>query len=409
MSNKFKTLAAIYITAALIVLSLYAYVSTGYLDRLRLLSGNGAGESFEETAYAVGVLAESLQKSAYAADSGMCSRVCAEIYANAMYAEATLASLPFETQELEKLQSFLNTAGDYAYSLCGQTADNGFSSENIEVLQKMSSAAAQYSNMLMKLRSDISGGAVTIDSMEKRLRNFPEDNGTYLSAVMLDYENGLSSLGDISYDGRYCAKVTEERCDIPEEEMREQAAQFIRAPKLAFEYAGGMRCYTDGEKSLIVGHDGVQSMWSSRLVDAQNITLDDAVQAADGFLAEKGFNGLELSKSRLEGNIAVMSFVPDNDGTAQLSAAVKVAVALDDGSIYAFERSDCGDAPDADWVIDEDEARNALPDGVECESVRKTVIKTPGGNQAACYELDCINAKVYVNAETGKQQSIVIQ
>ncbi len=79
MSNKFKTLAAIYISAALIVLSLYAYVSTGYLDRLRLLSGNGAGESFEETAYAVGELAESLQKSAYAADSGMCSRVCAEI------------------------------------------------------------------------------------------------------------------------------------------------------------------------------------------------------------------------------------------------------------------------------------------------------------------------------------------
>lgn len=409
MSAKFKTLAAIYISAALIVLSLYAYVSTSYLDRLRLLSGNGAGQCFEESAYAVGELSQALQKSAYAADSGMCARVCAEIYANAMYAEATLASLPFETQELETLQSFLNTAGDYAYTLCAQAAETGFSPENVEVLTKMSSAAAEYSSTLMSLRSDLSGGKVTMDSMENRLRNFPEDENVYLSAVMLDYEQGLDSLGDIDYDGRYCPKAEEEKCDIPEEEMREQAAEFIRAPKLAFEYAGGMRCYTDGERSLIVGRSGVQSMWSSRLVETRSVSQEDAETAASEFLTEKGFDNLSLSESNLEGNLAVMSFVPEKDGTSQLSAAVKIAVALDDGSIFAFERADCGDAPDVEWAISEDEAKNVLPDGVECESVRKTVIKTPGSRQLACYELDCGGAKVYVNAETGKQQSIVLQ
>ena len=50
----------------------------------------------------------------------MCDKICCEAYACAAAAESALSTLPFSTWELEQLSAFLNTAGDYAHSLCGQ-------------------------------------------------------------------------------------------------------------------------------------------------------------------------------------------------------------------------------------------------------------------------------------------------
>ena len=408
MSLKFKRLLIIYTAAAVITLGLYAWVSTGYLGRLRLMSGNVYGADFDAGYYAVENMAEALKKSAYAADEAMCAKVCAEIYANALTAEASLSNLPFATQELEELQSFLNTAGDYAYSACGTES---FSDENVEMLLKMSEAAEDYKAALVKMRGDMASGALTMDSREERLRNFPDEDETrYLSAEVLRYEHGFEGLGDVSYDGQYGFEDEEIKTDMPESEMKKLAAEYLDRPELSFEYKNGQRCYTDGEKSVIVGETGVISMWSSRLVPESAVSEENALNAARKFLEEKEFSGLEVEKSESDGNVTIFTFASESDGTARLNAEIKVGIAQDDGSVYSFNAVDYSEEDgELSWRISEEQAKNALPRGKTADSVRKTVIKSPGGNATACYELSVEGARVYVSAETGKQVKIEIE
>lgn len=405
MSIKLKRIIIIYTSAAVITLGLYAWVSTGYLQKLRLMSGNFYGADFEAGIYAVDNLSEALKKSAYAADEGMCAKVCAEIYANALSAEASLSNLPFATEELEELQSFLNTTGDYAYSVCGA---DGFDDENVEMLIKMSQAADNYEAALIKMRGELSTGALTMDSREERLQNFPaESEARYLSAEVLEYEHGFEGLGAVSYDGQYGFEDEEVKTDIPETEMRAMAAEYLDRPELSLEYKNGQRGYTDGEKSVIVGETGVVSMWSSRLVGESNISDEEALGKAREFLEEKGYSGLEPERSETDGNVMIFTFSSNDNGTARLNAEIKVGIALDDGSVYSFNASDYGDeAEELNWSISEEQARKTLPKGKTADSVRKTVIRSPGGKALACYELSVENARVYVSAETGKQIKI---
>lgn len=407
MSLKAKRILTIYAAAAIIVLGLYAWVSTSYLGKLRLMSGNGYGAGFESSIYAVDNLSQALRKSEYAADSSMCGKVCAEIYANSLAAEATLANLPFATQELENLQAFLNTTGDYAYSVCG---DDGFTDENVETFLKMSEAAKDYEAALIKMRGDLSSGAVTMDSRETRLRNFPEEDETkYLSAAVMEYERGFEGIGEVNYDGLYAASETAAKTDVPESEMKAAAAEYLDDPQLAFEYRNGERCYTDGKKYAAVGENGVYVMWSSRLVPENGISEETALEAAENFLKKHGFTGFEEESRSESGNVMTFVFASGADDAARLDAEIKVSVALDDGSVYAFSAQSYEDEEaNLIWTLSEDEAKKALPAGKTAENVRKTVIKSPGGKTVPCYELTTDGAKIYVNAETGKQQSIVL-
>ena len=88
--------------------------------------------------------------------------------------------------------------------------------------------------------------------------------------------------------------------------------------------------------------------------------------------------------------------------------ALNISIAMDDGSVYAFDATHYSARTVAlDWETDEDEARETLPGGVEAVSARRLILKSPGGTYLPCWELACEDesggARVYVDARTGRQ------
>ena len=89
-------------------------------------------------------------------------------------------------------------------------------------------------------------------------------------------------------------------------------------------------------------------------------------------------------------------------------------MALDDGSLYALDAVDLERRGESyDWPVTEAEAREAVPEGLTLWQLGRVSVESPGGIGTPCYELICFNRQgetvtVYVNAETGKQQEIVI-
>ena len=421
MSKKLKIVLATYVSAAVIVLGLCTWVEHNSLADYRLAAKYSSGRAFEETVGAVDGLSRALEKSVYATDGGMCSRICSEAYANALAAETAMSTLPFSTQELEQIAAFLNVAGDYAYTLSRQTSQDGFTQEQIETLTEMSGTAAALAESLRSLQGSVNGGDVIMDSREARLMNVGlDDEAEKLSARLLQYEAEFQPMAEFVYDGKFSPQDGEESLGrLDEQEMLAMAAEFAGVTqeelKKEYDYQGedGRSSYSARGITICVSPAGVESMSQSRLVGESALSLEEAEALAKTFLKERGFEDLELDSAGINGAVAVMRFVRLENGAACLDDTLSISVALDDGSIYSFNAVNYSSGETgAEWTVDQEEAEQALPESLSVADSRKVILKSPGGQDLACYEFSCTDGEerqvvIYVDAATGKQCEIV--
>ncbi len=420
IGKKARLLLRIYALAGVLTLGLYAWVSTAYLARWRQTAAYGASLAFEETVRATETLSEALDESVYATDGAMCARLCGDIYAACRAAESAMATLPFDTQELERLSAFLNQVGDYARTLCRDSAEAGFEPGQAETLRSLSRRADELLDTLEELRAGLNGGALRMDSREKRLRNVGQEPGETLSARLLRAEADFASPGLLHYDGQY-GKAEPGGGYLTEEEMRQLAARFlgVEAGELektyAYEGLEGRRCYRWGDSFLCVSRSGVESLSQTRLVSDAALTEDEAQELAARFLRERGYGELKLLEQRLSGAVLSLCYARVEDRAMWLDNTLRIAVALDDGSIYSFNAdSYTPGASGVSWRVDEQTAAQALPAGFAPTESRRVIVTSEGGRNSGCYEFsgpgrNGEQVRICVCAEDGKQSRISVE
>ena len=422
MTKRGKIRSASYIVAALSALGLLAGARSADLDDARLAANTGAGRAFEEAVTAVDGLSAALAKSVYATDGSMCARICSEAYARAEAAESALSVLPFSTQELEQISAFLNVAGDYAYSICGAAAEAGFSGQQLETLTDMADTAGRLVGSLLELQGSVHGGDVVMDSPALRLQNVKDAPQTEnLSERLLAYEAEFEPMAALEYDGKYGCSEKEARGYLTEAAMLTEAAAYAGVPEAAlkeayaYEGSNGRRCYRTGDLYLCVSRSGVESMSQSRLVGEALIGEEEAHRIAEDFLADRGFQDLTLTAAGCNGAVAALVYAKTERGAVCLDNCIQIAVALDDGSIYSFNAADyCGEDSGARFLVEEEQAAEALPESLELLDSRRVILKSPGKRDLACYEFSCADkngrqVQICVDAASGKQCRIDVQ
>ena len=416
--RKIRRLIAIYAIAGATVLGLFSLVCYDRLQVYRRQTGYDASRAFEETVGAIDRLSRSLEKSLYAADGGMCARVCAEAYADARTAETALAALPFSTIEHERVKSYLGLVEDYAYTLCREAAEQGFTDEQRQTLTSLSERATEMAERVRQMQGGVNDGLIEMDSREAQLANIGLEDRRLLSDEMGDYAAGFAELEPLRYDGRYTAR--DEAADEPVDERatREAAAKLLGVEpdtlELTAEYAGGARrCYTLGSVSVCAGAQGVETLSDSRLVSRS--TMDDKTgeNAARRVLQKLGCGEMTLTDSRRSGALLELSYACAEGDVTCLDRTVKLTIALDNGSLYALDLRSYGQEQGREWPISADEASALLPAGLTLQDVRQVTMASPGGESVACYELSCTGeqdrvVRVYIRADTGRQQEIEI-
>ena len=341
MSKKMKQILGIYTVAALVTLSLLCAIGYAHLTQLRRMAAYAARSSFETTVRSVDAMGAALQKSLYATDGGLCGSLCGEISASASAAEASLSVLPFDTQELEQLSGFINRAGDYAYSLAPQAGEEGFTQEQQQQLAEFAAQAGDFAALLRDLQTEVNNGILTLDSREQRLQNVGREEEKLLSAALLDYRLGYDG-EELRYDGKYTAREEQTAGELSPEQAKAIAARAAgveeRELKEEYDYTGpdGRRCYSAGEVMLCVSSRGLESLAQTRLVSESSISLEQARQAAVKFLEQLELEELALVSYADSGTVASFDFAQTQDEAIRLGSGVKVSVALDDGSIYAY-------------------------------------------------------------------------
>ena len=419
MSKKMKQILAIYTVAALVTLSLLCAIGYAHLTQLRRTAAYASRASFEAMVRSVDAMGTALQQSLYATDGGLCGSLCGEISASASAAEASLSALPFDTQELEQVSGFVNRAGDYAYSISPQAGEEGFTPEQQQQLADFAAQAGDFAALLRDLQTEVNNGLLTLDSREQRLQNVGREEEKLLSAALLDYRLGYDG-EELNYDGKYTAKEQQPAGDLSPEQAKELAARAAgvepRELKEEYDYTGpdGRRCYSAGEVVLCVSSRGLESLAQTRLVSESSISLEQARQAAVKFLEQLELEELALVSYNDSGTVASFNFAQTQDEALRLDSGVKVSVALDDGSIYAYNAVNYStQSAQVSWNVGEEEARTRLPENVSCEGSRKVILRSAGERDLPCYAFNCVDSQgqgltIYVNADTGKQCRIDI-
>jgi len=421
MSKKVFTVITAYALAIIAVLGIFSFISYKNLNVYRQSSRYASMLAFEETVSAVDRMSETLAKSMYATDGAMCGKICSQVYADAMAAEAALSTLPFATHELEEISAYLNQVGDYAYTLCSTATHDGFEPEDVKNLTELSGVALSLSQSLRELQSSVYEGSILMDKRERELINVGrnKDIGN-VSDEFLRFESEFPHRSRLSYDGRYSEREEDKpvQSRLSDAEVLAQAARFAGVSptdmKLSYEYEGsdGRKCYTAGELRICVDKAGVESMSQSRLVEDTRISLEKAQEIAAAFLEKQGYKSLELSGKEEQGGLARFKYTAVQDGAELEDNFVDISVALDDGSIYFFSRENYDAAKvEAYWGITEQQAKDTLPESLTLMDSAKVIIESEGGEDVACYRLSCTNAEnepvtIYVDASSGKQSRI---
>ncbi len=423
MRKKYKIILGTYISVGVLVSGLYIWQSQKNLADYRLAANYSASMAFEETVSAARGLSEALEKSVYAVGGSMSGKVCSEIYANALAAEAALSTLPFSTLELEQVSAFLNRAGDYAYTINFGAIEDGFTPEQRESFSDMSEIATDFANYLEELRNGVNSGLVIMDSREIDHRNVLPDDGTEkLSARLYRYEDEFKPMEELIYDGKLGKEQDKAvNGDLSREEMIALAAKYAGAKpeelQKEYDYEGteGRSCYSVGDMSICVSPAGVESMQNKRLVGEIKISTEQAEAVAADFLQKQGFKNMELIHREVNGAVCNMRFGKVENDALCLNNEIKISVAMDNGAIHGFNALSYspGDT-DAQWKISKEQAMKSLPDNLKCADSRKIIKKSPAGRDYACYEFSCADAngmgvKIYVDADSGKQCDIVLE
>ena len=383
-------------------------------------------------------LDSALQKSRYATSQAVTAGICTEIFGKAMAAQSALSALPFASYELERTSSFISKAGDYAYSLArsaGSTPD----SETLDNLAALSESASALAQDLRELYTRVDEGAVSIGRLKKAQDDLAQqedgDAPGDLAGNFRQMEDELGDIPSLIYDGPFSSHIADRKPalldgldEVDETAALETAASFLgvgtddlrvtgrrESPFPVYLIAGAGE---DTDLSAEISCAGGKMVFFERrgAVDGQRLDDESACAAAEAYLAENGFDGLRATYAGYNGSAVTVNCAFEQDGTLCYPDLVKVTLAPDGTAVgldclgYVSNHTARDLIPEP---VDESEARSQVADSLTVLQHQMAVIPTPGKNEVYCHEFLCENEDkqqylVYVNAETGLEENILI-
>ncbi|MDI6907235.1 MAG: germination protein YpeB [Thermoanaerobacterales bacterium] len=436
--------------AALSLLLLVAVSAWGF-DQSRTRQGvetalnNQYQRAFYETLNHVQGLQVMLGKSLVTETEPLNTAVFADIWRQALMAQASLAQLPVTDVTLVRTTKFLNQVGDYANSLMRSAALGREPSEDhYATLKRLYDQAAVLNRQLHEVEQDVQKQGLGFWAIREQIRarsalrkpapvNPGEDDFQALNREMEVYPT-------LIYDGPFSDHLERRTpLGLPEErisaaEARTRALKAVdRRQGITYtaRVTGSTRGLLESYRVEITGKrqggdeiivadltkQGGETVWylSSRPIGAARISVAEAQARAERFLAARGRANTTPTFHQRQWNTVVYNFAGLKDGVVLYPDLVKVTVALDNGQVVGLEQAGwlMMHHPRADLKpkLSEAEARKKLSSNLQVTASRLAVIPTDGGKEILTWEFRGTAGGntylVYINAENGREEKIL--
>lgn len=434
--NKIIKIIATLLLIATIVLATMLYQKN---KEYEIASVNEYSMSFYELVDYVDNVKTYLAKSLISTTPEHGADTLTHIWREANLAQSYLSRLPLESQELENTEKFLNQVSDYSYTLSRKNINNqSLTDDDLNNLKQLYDYSVELQNTLSQLSEDLNSGRISWGDLTtngnvafaQQVSNISKDSFSNLEENFHEYSG-------LIYDGAFSEHMTSGNKkgltgdEIDEDFAKKIAEDFIGKDKIkelsnlglsenadisAYDFS--IKTNEDNNINISVSKKGghVISMNYNRDVVTEVISQEDANEIGKKFLSEKGFPNMKETYYLKQSGIVTINYAYEQDGVVMYPDLIKVKIALDNGEILGVETTgylNCHEQRDISKVkITKDDAKKVLNKNLQIMSEGLAVIPTQWKTEVLCYEfkgkVDEIEFLVYINAETGKEEDILI-
>ena len=361
------------------------------------------------------------------------------LWREANLAQAYLARLPIESQELENTEKFLNQVSDYSYSLSRKNIyDESLTEDDLNNLKELHGYSVELENTLNQLSEDLNSGRFSWKELtDKGTVAFAQQVDNVSKESFSNLEENFHEYSGLIYDGAFSEHLTssEKRGltgdDIEEDEAKKKVEEILSGKdvqefsSLGLSENATIPVYdfsvkTNNEENINVaiskkgGH--LVYMNSNREVSAEIISQEEANEKGKEYLNNIGFPNMKETYYLKQEGIVTINYASTQNNVIMYPDLIKVKVALDDGEILGVEASgylNNHQERNIDNVkITLDEAKKNLNKEIQIESEGLAVIPTEWQSEILCYEfkgkIDDQEFLVYINAENAREEDILI-
>ena len=419
----------------IVILGIYTYKKQ---TEYRQASENAYNMAFYEVVDYVQNVEVYLAKSLISSSPESGAESLANVWREANLAQAYLSQLPISSHELENTAKFLNQVSDYSYSLYTKNLkDTELTDEDMKNLKELHQYSVELENTLNQLSADINDGRISWGELTdkgtvafaQQVSNISQDSFDNLEQTFHEYSG-------LIYDGAFSEHITKaEKVGLTGENIDEETAK-NKAKELFDQnnikeitsygksegdinsYNFGITFNDDTVATVSVSEKGghIIYMDKNRNVAAEVISQEEADQKAKEYLEKNGFSNMKETYYLKQSGIVTINYAYEQDDVIMYPDLIKVKVALDNGEILGIETTGYLNSHTTRKLeepkVTVEEAKESLNDDLSIESEALAIIPTEWKTEVLCWEfegnIDGLDFIVYVNAETGKEEDILI-
>ena len=361
------------------------------------------------------------------------------LWREANLAQAYLAQLPIESQELENTERFLNQVSDYSYSLSRKNIyDESLTDDDLKNLKDLHSYSVELENVLNQLSDDLNTGRIKWNELSNKGQvAFAQQVSTSALDGFSSLEENFHEYSGLIYDGAFSEHLTNSEKkgltgeDIDEETAKQKVMEFIGKDKvkeiqnLGFsenatvpEYNFSIKTAEENNISISISKKGghIVYMNSNRDVNTEVISQEEANQKGKEFLSNHGFKNMKETYYLKRDGVVTINYAYIENDVVVYSDLIKVKVALDNGEVLGIEITgylNNHTKRDVSKIkISKEQAKKTLNKDLQISSEGLAIIPTEYQTEILCYEfkgkVDDRDFLVYINAENGREEDVLI-
>ncbi|SMF87489.1 spore germination protein [Paenibacillus uliginis N3/975] len=373
------------------------------------------------------------------ASQGMHRKGLMNVWRITSEAQSEISQLPLTMLPFSKTEEFLSRIANFSYKTGVRDMTKEPLSENeVKTLKTLYTNSGEITKDLQKVQNSVIANNLrwldvdTALSKQKEHANntiidgFKSVNKKVETYPELDWGPSVSSM----YQQRSVKMLS--GMPVTEEDITRKALKFADAGNNAScqvtengkgtdweSYTAKVQSPNGKPLSMDFTRNGglLTSYTDEREVGAKKVSVEDAMNKADQFLANKGYRNMKAVSADPYDNLVNFTFVREQDGVLIYPEKMTVRSALDNGEVIGFQASDFvyehkdnREIPEA--KIDLAEARKTLNTDFKELYNRKALIKNDRNEDTLCYEfggrINGSQYRLYINADTGLEETVEV-
>lgn len=423
-----------FLTAVIIAVGVSAALNMNSSEQYRRSFEQNMTRNVENLSAEIDNIKNTLYKGMYAGTPEMMTQLSSKLWSDASTAKSSLAQLPVSELHLENTYKFLSQVGNFSKSLAKRYSDGeALSKDDRKSLKTLSEYADRLAENMWNVEKRINSGELSFEKAVTEVQGAENnEEPSYITEGFTDFEEGYDNYPTLIYDGPFSDHILEKEPEMLKGTTEVTLSDALKKAEKACgttglthsdsnDEQGKMPSYvfTKDSATIAVTKNGgyLSYMLGDRKVSTRSLTALESVGKAKEYLTMLGINHITDTYYEISGNVCTVNFAGTENDIIMYTDLIKVSVAMDNGDILSF---------DGRGYITNHKKRNLSEPKITAEQARKkisteltvtdtslAVVPSAGTNELYCYEFHCTSPDgrqmlVYINADTGKEEQILL-